>query len=80
VGADQNGDGRGEGNVRRLSDAIRRVRIAEAERSDAIDDLHEAERARLSMLADELEGVIAELPETDEFFVCRPDQPCRDRP
>jgi hypothetical protein len=71
VGADQNGDGRGEGNVRRLSDAIRRVRIAEAERSDAIDDLHESERARLSMLADELEGVIAELPETDDFFVCR---------
>jgi hypothetical protein len=50
---------------------MRRVRIAEAERSDAIDDLHEAERARLSMLADELAGVVAELPDGDEFFICR---------
>jgi hypothetical protein len=71
VGADQSGDERSEGNVRRLSDAVRRVRIAEAERSDAVDDLHEAERARLAMLSDELEIVVSELPEGDDYFVCR---------
>src|SRR5262245_32827397 len=71
VAADQNGEGRGDGNVRRLSDAVRRVRIAEAERSDAFDDLHEAERARLGMLADELDGVIQEIPSEDDFFICR---------
>ncbi|HUG63213.1 MAG TPA: hypothetical protein VMP03_15305 [Methylomirabilota bacterium] len=68
---DQNGEGRGEGNVRRLSDAVRRVRIAEAERSDAFDDLHEAERARLSMLSDELDGVFAEIPAEDDYFICK---------
>lgn len=68
---DQNGEGRGEGNVRRLSDAVRRVRIAEAERSDAYDDLHEAERARLAMLADELGSVFAELPADDDYFICQ---------
>jgi hypothetical protein len=68
---DQNGEGRGEGNVRRLSDAVRRVRIAEAERSDAFDDLHEAERARLSMLGDELDGVFAEIPAEDDYFICK---------
>lgn len=68
---DQTGDSRLEGNVRRLSDAVRRVRIAEAERSDAFDDLHEAERARLAMLADELAGVFAEIPPEDDYFICR---------
>ncbi len=65
------GEGRIEGNVRRLSDAVRRVRIAEAERSDAFDDLHEAERARLGMLADELKGVFGEIAPEDEYFICR---------
>jgi hypothetical protein len=68
---DQNGDGRSEGNVRRLSDAVKRVRIAEAERADAVDDLHEAERARLLMLGDELSGVFAELPADDDYFICQ---------
>jgi hypothetical protein len=68
---DQNGEARHGANVRRLSDAMRRVRIAEAERADAFDDLHEAERARLAMLADELANVFAELSPDDDFFICQ---------
>jgi hypothetical protein len=66
------GDSSSEGNgkVRRLSDAVRRVRIAEAERSDAFADLHEADRARLGLLVEELQGVFAELPANDDYFIC----------
>ncbi|WP_237153155.1 hypothetical protein [Oryzibacter oryziterrae] len=60
----------GNGKVRRLSDAVRRVRIAEAERSDAFADLHEADRARLALLVEELQGVFAELPSNDDYFIC----------
>ncbi len=56
-------------NVRNLKDAIRRVRTAEAERSDVVVELRDAERARLEMLADELKGVFAEVPADDEQFV-----------
>ncbi len=57
------------GNVRNLTDAIRRVRIAEADRSDVVVELREAERARLDMLADELRSVFADVPEGDDQFV-----------
>jgi hypothetical protein len=64
------GDSRGSAkNVRNLTDAIRRVRTAEAERSDVVVELRDAERARLEMLADELKGVFAEVPAEDEQFV-----------
>ncbi|MCX5495219.1 hypothetical protein OSH11_10920 [Kaistia dalseonensis] len=56
-------------NVRNLSDAIRKVRVAESERTDVVVELREAERVRLDMLADELRGVFAEVPEGDEQFV-----------
>jgi hypothetical protein len=63
-------DGQGEaGNVRTLQSAIRRVRTAEAERSDVVVELRDAERARLEMLADELKGVFAEVPEDNDTFV-----------
>ena len=65
---DQNGNGQ---KVRRLSDAVRRVRIAEAERMDAFADLHDAEKARLGMLADELAGVFGEIPVDDDYFLCQ---------
>lgn len=66
------GEQSGEGQkVRRLSDAVRRVRVAEAERTDAFADLHEAERARLEMLAEELAGVFGELPADDDYFICQ---------
>jgi hypothetical protein len=64
------GDNRGNArNVRNLTDAIRRVRTAEAERSDVVVELRDAERARLEMLADELKGVFADVPAEDEQFV-----------
>jgi hypothetical protein len=56
-------------NVRSLNDAIRKVRIAEADRSDGFVDLQEAERARLEMLADELRDVFAEVPAENEQFL-----------
>ena len=56
-------------NVRNLSDALRRVRTAEAERSDVVVELRDAERARLEMLADELKGVFAEIPPENEQFL-----------
>lgn len=65
------GDDRfGNGKVRRLSDAVRRVRIAESERTDAYADLHDGDRARLALLVEELDGVFAELPDEDPFFIC----------
>jgi hypothetical protein len=65
-----NSDNRGAAeNVRSLTDAIRRVRTAEAERSDVVVELRDAERARLEMLADELKGVFADVPAENEQFL-----------
>jgi hypothetical protein len=61
-------DQRGGGTVRSLKEAIRRVRTAEAERSDVVVELRDAERARLEMLADELRSVFAEVPEEHDAF------------
>lgn len=63
------GETRGSANVRSLTQAIRRARIAEADRSDVVVELRDAERARLDMLADELRDVFAEVPAEDEQFV-----------
>lgn len=60
----------GDGKVRRLSDAVRRMRIAESERADAYADLHDGDRARLSLLAEELQGVFTELPVDEPYFIC----------
>ncbi len=43
--------------ARSLRDAVNKVRSAETERADGISELHEAERARLDMLVDELSDV-----------------------
>jgi hypothetical protein len=59
----------GTSNVRSLTEAVRRVRIAEAERSDVVVELREAERARLDMLVDELKSVFAEIPAGDDQFI-----------
>ena len=56
-------------NVRKLTDALRRVRTAEAERSDIVVELRDAERARLELLADELKSVFAEVPADNETFL-----------
>jgi hypothetical protein len=55
--------------ARSLTDAIRRVRTAEAERSDVVVELRDAERARLEILADELKSVFAEIPSENEQFL-----------
>lgn len=51
-----------ESNVRRLSDAVREVKNAMADRDDVVVELREAERARLELLAQELQSVIADAP------------------
>jgi hypothetical protein len=56
-------------NVRRLTDALRRVRTAEAERSDIVVELRDAERARLEILAEELKSVFEEVPAENETFL-----------
>ena len=55
-------------NVRRLSDAMRDVRIAKADRNDVVVDLKEADRARLEILAEELKPVIDDIPANDDQF------------
>jgi hypothetical protein len=62
-----------EGKPRRAGElrrAIREVRIAHSERNDVVVDLREAEIARLELLGEALEGVIADLPsDNDQFLV-----------
>ena len=55
-------------NVRRLSDAMREVRIAKADRNDVVVDLKDADRARLEILAEQLKPVIEEIPAEDDQF------------
>jgi hypothetical protein len=71
-----------EGRPRRageLKRAIREVRIATSERNDVVVELREAEIARLELLGDALEGVVAELPQDAEQFLVGilPGQPPR---
>ncbi|MEX6507993.1 hypothetical protein [Jiella sp. M17.18] len=66
--------GEGKDNVaslmgtKRLADAVRQAKIAAAQRSDVIVDIREADRARLEILAEELQPVIDDLPAGDDFF------------
>ena len=54
--------------VRSLRDAIRKVKFAEVERTDVVVELRESERARLELLAEELQDVFKEVPEDDDQF------------
>ena len=58
-------------DARRLQAAIRKARIVQAERSDAMSDLREADIARLELLAEALEPVIQELPQDTSQFDCQ---------
>jgi hypothetical protein len=62
-----------------LQQAIRDVRISQAERDDVIVELRESERIRLVLLAEALAGVLDDLPdEIDEFaFAVLPGNPPR---
>ena len=53
---------------RKLSDAIREVRNAAADREDVVVDMREAQRMRLELLAAELAPVFAEVPSDNEWF------------
>jgi hypothetical protein len=52
----------------RLVEAVREIKIATAERSDVVVEMKEADRARLEILAQELEPVFSEVPRDDERF------------
>ncbi|MEP3277448.1 MAG: hypothetical protein ABJN26_28525 [Stappiaceae bacterium] len=54
--------------IRSLRDAVRKVRLADADRADVIADLHETEKARLELLSEELADVFREVPEDDDQF------------
>ncbi len=58
-------------DARRLQAAIRKARIVQAERSDAMADLREADIARLELLAEALEPVVQELPQDTSQFDCK---------
>lgn len=55
-------------SARRLSEAIREVKNAAADRADVVVELREASRVRLEMLAQELQPVFAEVPEDNDWF------------
>lgn len=53
---------------RKLSDAIREVKNAAADRDDVVVEMREAGRMRLELLAQELQPVFAEVPADNEWF------------
>ncbi len=55
-------------NVTKLSDMLREVRIATADKADVVVDMKEADRARLELLAMELKPVIDEVPADNDLF------------
>jgi hypothetical protein len=55
-------------NIIPLDEAIRDIRLNAAERSDVVVELREASRARIEMLAAELEGTIKGVPSDDDQF------------
>lgn len=54
--------------VRSLRDAIRKVQLGEVERSDVVVELQDAEKARLELLAEEMQDVFREIPDDDDQF------------
>jgi hypothetical protein len=55
-------------NARKLSDAIRDVKNAVADRDDVVVEMREASRMRLDLLAAELAPVFAEVPADVDIF------------
>ncbi|UIJ72948.1 hypothetical protein [Aurantimonas sp. HBX-1] len=54
--------------TKRLADAVRKAKIAAAHRSDVVVDIREADRARLEILAEELQPLLDELPPGEDLF------------
>lgn len=57
-----------ETRVANLTSALRRARLANAERADVLAELREAEVARLEILRDHLAPVLAQVPKDCELF------------
>lgn len=57
-----------KGELRRLAAAIREVKTNNADRTDVVVDLREAQQTRLEILAQDLEQVFADIPSDDERF------------
>lgn len=55
-------------NVRRLSDAMREMKSAAADRADVVVEMREASRTRLELLAQELQPVFDDVPADDPTF------------
>ncbi|WP_292896851.1 MULTISPECIES: hypothetical protein [unclassified Nitratireductor] len=55
-------------NVRSLSDAVREMKNAAADRADVVVEMREAVRTRLELLAQELQPVFADVPADDPSF------------
>ncbi|WP_394688241.1 hypothetical protein [Hoeflea sp.] len=53
---------------RRLADIVRDVKISAADRTDVVVDMRDADRARLELLAQELQPVIDDIDPTDDRF------------
>jgi hypothetical protein len=52
----------------RLVDAVRKVRIASADKSDVVVEMREAAQTRLELLAQDLQPVIDDVPADDDRF------------
>jgi len=63
-----NADNAAAGSHRTLSDVIREVKNAAADRDDVVVEMREASRMRLELLAQELEPFFAEVPKDIEWF------------
>jgi hypothetical protein len=57
-----------DARVSNLTSALRRARLANAERSDVLADLRDAELARLDILRDHLGPVLAQVPKDCDLF------------
>lgn len=55
-------------NVRNLSEAMREMKNAAADRADVVVEMREASRTRLELLAQELQPVFADVPADDPSF------------
>lgn len=53
---------------RRLSDIVRDVKIAAADRTDVVVDMRDADRARLELLAEEIRPVLVDIDPADDRF------------
>ena len=53
---------------RRLADVVREVKIAAADRTDVVVDMRDADRARLELLAQEIQPLLKDIDPADDRF------------